>query len=128
MTEDAPAQDGTDAFSIGAGAGNGMTGGAGPGGFRETAGAYGEYARSIILAAVKASRLLHDKDFIAGVRVWFSAQGEIAKVEVIKSSGTETYDSEIQRVLAALQGFRPPSPGVLAQMPIQFNIDERHSL
>lgn len=127
VTENAEAQEGGDAFNIGAGSGNGMTGG-GPQGFLETAGTYGEYVRGLIARAVRTNPTLHDKEFTAGIKLWFDANGAIARVELTKSTGTELYDSELGKLLNALSGVRPPSPTVLAQMPIRFTIDERRSL
>ncbi|MEI9993002.1 MAG: TonB C-terminal domain-containing protein [Rhizomicrobium sp.] len=126
ITENAPAQAGpADAFNIGAGSGGGMRG-AGLAGFAETPASYGQYARGRIMAAVKGSDVLHDKDFIAVVRLWFNARGTIAKIEITRPTGVDTYDAEIAHVLDGLSGFTPPSPEVVAQMPIQFTIDERH--
>lgn len=126
VTENAPAQDGTDAFGLAAGNGNGMKGSGGAG-IAMTAAQYGQYARSKIIAAVRQSDVLHNKDFIANVRLWFNAQGAIARVTLSKPTGTALYDEELTRILAGLSGFPQPSEGVIAQMPIQFTIDERHS-
>jgi periplasmic protein TonB len=126
VTENAEAQEGTDSFNIGAGNGSGMKG-SGPAGFAGDAGTYGQYARGKILAAVEASELLHNKPFVAVVRIWFGADGTITRVVIARPTGTDAFDDEIQRILKGLSGFTPPAPEILSQMPIQFTIDERRS-
>jgi TonB family protein len=126
VTENAPAQEGTDAFGLAAGSGNGMKGSGGIG-FAMNAAQYGQYARGRIMAAIKQDDALHDKAFLAIVRIWFNAQGAIAKVQISKPTGTDTYDSELTKILSVLNGFPAPPDNVIAQMPIQFTIDERRS-
>jgi periplasmic protein TonB len=126
VTENAPAQEGSDAFNIGAGSGNGMTG-SGGGGIAMNAAQYGQYARGAILAAVRKDDVLKGKDFVANVRVWFDAQGAVSRVTIAKTTGTQSYDSELTKILSVLSGFPAPPQTVIAQMPIQFTIDERRS-
>jgi len=129
VTQNAPAQAGSDAYNIGAGNGQGMRGGgAAGGGLAETAGTYGLYAKSRIVQAVRGDHDLRDKELRAEVRVWFDAGGRIARVEVARGTGVAAYDAALRRLLIDLSGFRAPSPGVLAQMPIRFTIDERRPL
>lgn len=125
VTENGPAQAGSDAFNIGAGSGGGGRGQGGAGGFVETAGIYGQYARGPMTQAIHADELLRGKSFAAEARLWFDAAGRITRVEVTRGSGTAAYDAEIRRVLLALRGLRAPSSTALGQMPIRFSIDER---
>jgi protein TonB len=126
VTENAPAQSGSDAFNIGAGSGAGGRGSgtAGGGGFAETAAMYGQYAKAQITRAVRSSAMLRGKQLRAVILVWFDASGHVVRVELAQGSGVSDYDAEIKRVVAAL-ALRAPGQGILAQMPIHFSIDER---
>jgi protein TonB len=124
VSENAPAQAGSDAFNIGAGPGGGMRGAGFIGG--ETAGAYGQYVRGRILEAFRSDGQLRGKQFRAEVSVWLDGSGRVTRVEVAKGSGVAAYDAELKRVLATLDGFRAPVAGVL--MPIHFTMDERTPL
>jgi protein TonB len=128
VTENAPAQSGSDAFNIGAGNGLGNRG-SGPagGGFAESPQMYGQYAKGQINRAVRSSPLLNGKELRALILVWFDPSGRISRVELAQSAGVAAYDKEIKRVVAAL-ALRAPGPSVLAQMPIHFSIDERSPL
>jgi periplasmic protein TonB len=125
VTENGPAQAGSDAFNIGAGSGGGGRGQGGAGGFVETAGIYGQYVRGPMTQAIHADAFLRGKSYTAEARVWFDAQGRITKVEFVHSTGMAAYDAAIQRTLLALKGLRAPSSTALGQMPVRFSIDER---
>jgi outer membrane biosynthesis protein TonB len=128
VTENGPAQAGSDAFGLAAGNGSGGRGSGSGGGAFENAGMYGQYVKVAMTRAVRANAVLRGKAFRAEVRVWFDAQGKVTRVEFTRGSGVGAYDAEIRQALLALGGLRPPAAGALAQMPIAFAIDERPSL
>lgn len=128
ITENAPAQAGSDAFNIGAGNGLGGRGSGtagGGGGVGETAAMYGQYVRARIHQAVRNDNALRGKEFSTQVRVWFDAAGQVTRVEVDRRTA---FDAQIKRLLTSMGGFRAPSAAVLAEMPIHFSIDERRPL
>jgi len=115
-----PAQAGGDAFNIGSGSGNGMTGGgrigSGIGGFNRAA--YASYLAGEFRHAVEASKALRSAALIARARVWIDGTGRVTRVEA--SGSDKAADIE-----AALSGrtVRPPDPGLA--MPVAITLDLR---
>jgi len=127
ITENAPAQAGGDAFNIGAGNGEGMTGGGGAGLFNP--GLFNAYIASVVKIAVQKDDTLKGKSFRAAVNVWFSPQGKIIKAVLRNSTGSDSYDTALTNLLLAMPPLdQPPPQQILARLPVEMTIDLRKSL
>lgn len=127
ITENAPAQSGGDAFNIGAGNGEGMTGGGGAGLFNP--GLFNAYFSSLVKVAVQKDDALKNKTFRIAVNVWLSPEGKITKADLRSSTGSEAYDQALTALLLHLpQLDQPPPRQILARLPVELTIDLRKSL
>ena len=126
LTENAEAQDGTDAFGIGSGTGEGMRGSGIAGTFER--GAYASYLAGIIREAVRHSDL-HNKAFRVAISLWLSPAGKISRAELRSTTGSSGDDQALQALLIALPqlGQLPPQ-SVLDTQPVNMTIDLRQSL
>ncbi|HEY4275174.1 MAG TPA: TonB family protein [Rhizomicrobium sp.] len=128
ITENAEAQAGPgDAFNIGAGNGEGMTGGGGAGFFNPAM--FNAYIASIVKLAVQKDDTLKGKSFRAAVSVWLSPQGKITKAALRSSTGSDAYDAALTALLLAMPPLeQPPPQQILARLPVEMTIDLRKSL
>ncbi|HEY4079015.1 MAG TPA: TonB C-terminal domain-containing protein [Rhizomicrobium sp.] len=127
ITENAPAQDSGDAFNIGAGNGQGMTGGGGAGFFNPAM--FNAYIAGIVKIAVQKDDTLKNKSFRAAVSVWLSPQGKITKATLRSSTGSDSYDAALTALLLAMPPLeQPPPQQILARLPVEMTIDLRKSL
>jgi TonB family protein len=127
ITENAPAQDSGDAFNIGAGNGQGMTGGGGAGLFNPAM--FNAYIASVVKIAVQKDDTLKGKSFRAAVSVWLSPQGKIIKANLRNSTGSEAFDAALTALLLSMPPLeQPPPQQILARLPVEMTIDLRKSL
>ena len=127
VTENAPAQEGTDGFNIGAGNGEGMNGGGGAALFNPAL--FNSYFQSTIRNAVQKDETLKGKSFRAAVSVWLSPQGKITRATLRSSTGSDAYDAALTALLLAMPPLeQPPPQQILARLPIEMTIDLRKSL
>ncbi len=127
VTENAAPQDGGDAFNIGAGNGEGMTGGGGAGLFNPAM--FNAYIASVVKIAVQKDDTLKNKNFRAAVSLWFSPQGKITKAQLRSSTGSDAYDAALTALLTGLPPLeQPPPQQILARLPVEMTVDLRKSL
>jgi outer membrane biosynthesis protein TonB len=131
ITENAPAQEGSDDFQIGAGSGTGMLGSGGRGGpagaFNRAA--YASYLAQIIQRAVQTDAALRNHTFRVNVRVWLSAAGKVTRAELRASTGSEESDRQLHNLLESLPApEQPPPPSVLEDLPVQMSIESKRTL
>ena len=127
ITENAPAQAGSDAFNIGAGNGEGMTGGGGAGLFNP--GLFNAYIASVVKIAVQKDDTLKNKSFRIAVNIWLSPAGKVTKAVLRSSTGSDTNDAALTNLLLALPPLeQPPPQQILARLPVEMTIDLRKSL
>jgi len=95
---------GTNAYGLAAGDGSGdMIGGGGGGGSQ-----FGAYA-SQIQEALQRDEKTRTGHFLLTLRVWISAAGQVARAQIVSSSGDAATDETIIRVVSATPiGQRPP--------------------
>ncbi len=127
ITENAAPQAGTDDFAIGAGNGEGMTGGGGAGLFNP--GLFNAYIAGVVRSAVQKDDVLKNKSFRVAVSVWLSPTGKITKATLRASTGSDAYDQALIAMLLAMPTLeQPPPPQILARLPVEMTIDLRKSL
>jgi outer membrane biosynthesis protein TonB len=128
ITENADAQAGPgDAFNIGTGNGEGMTGGGGAGFFNPAM--FNGYIASVVKIAVQKDDTLKNKSFRVAVSVWLSPQGKITKATLHGSTGSDSYDAALTALLLAMPPLeQPPPQPILARLPVEMTIDLRKSL
>jgi TonB family protein len=127
ITENAPAQDSGDAFNIGGGNGQGMTGGGGAGFFNPAM--FNGYIASVVKIAVQKDDTLKNKSFRVAVSVWLSPQGKITKATLRSSTGSDSYDAALTALLLSMPPLeQPPPQQILARLPVEMTIDLRKSL
>jgi len=127
ITQNADAQEGSDAFNIGAGNGQGMTGGGGAGLFNPAL--FNAYIAGVVKNAVARDDVLKGKSFRAAVSVWLSPQGKITKAVLRSSTGSEAYDTALTNLLTSLPPLdQPPPQQILARLPVEMTVDLRKSL
>jgi periplasmic protein TonB len=128
ITENADAQAGPgDAFNIGAGNGEGMTGGGGAGFFNPAM--FNAYIASIVKIAVQKDDTLKNKSFRVAVSIWLSPQGKITKATLRSSTGSDSYDAALTALLLAMPPLeQPPPQQILARLPVEMTVDLRKSL
>ena len=118
MQIDGDAQAGGDAFNVGAGRGSGMAGGGGGG---LGTGTFKQYL------AVTLQRLLRDDPqlrrlaFSLQVELWLSAEGELTRVELVKSSGDPRIDAQVLAALRAGPPLKERTPASLT-MPVRVSL------
>lgn len=131
ITQNADAQEGSDAFQIGAGDGTGQRGAglAGIGPANDfTRGAYASYLAQAIRALVQEESGLRSKPFRVNVSVWLSAVGKVIRAELRSSTGSTAGDRELSALLVSLPALdQPPPQSVLDALPVQMTIDLRRS-
>jgi periplasmic protein TonB len=127
ITENAAPQEGGDAFNIGAGNGEGMTGGGGAGLFNP--GLFNAYFASVVKIAVQKDDTLKNRSFRVAVSIWLSPTGKVTRAELRSSTGSDTYDQALTKLLMGLAPLdQPPPRQILAALPVQMTIDLRKSL
>ena len=127
VTENAPAQEGTDGFNIGAGNGEGMNGGGGAGLFNPSM--FSNYLGGVVRSAIQKDDTLKSRSFRVAVSVWLSPQGKVTKAELRSSTGSDAYDKALTDLLLSLPALeQPPPQQILARLPVQMTIDLRKSL
>jgi TonB family protein len=117
MQIDGDAQSGNDGFNIGAGKGGGM---AGSGGGGLGAGTYKQYLAGVFQRLLREDPELRKKAYAVQADVWLSAEGQVTRVELAKSSGDSETDAQ---VLAALR-----VPHAAQRVPASVSMPVRLSL
>jgi periplasmic protein TonB len=127
ITENAPAQDGTDAFNIGAGSGDGTRGSGGAGAFNR--GAFNSYLSQAIQRAVRNDPDLSSKSFRVSLSVWLDASGRITRAVIRTPTGNDAVDQALPALLTGMPALsQAPPQAVLDTLPINLTIDLRKSL
>lgn len=122
MEMDADAQAGSDSFNIGAGRHGGMSGSGGGGGTgNATYGQYLTYTFQQILRQDDSTRLL---SYRLQINVWFNEAGKMTRVELARSSGTQTIDNAVIAALlrAPTMAQKPPKSLTL---PVRITVQSR---
>ncbi|PRC14246.1 energy transducer TonB family protein, partial [Pseudomonas poae] len=117
MQIDGDAQSGNDGFNIGAGKGGGM---AGSGGGGLGAGTYKQYLAGVFQRLLREDPELRKKAYTVQADLWLSADGQVTRAELAKSSGDAQTDAQ---VLAALR-----APHAAQRVPASVNMPVRLSL
>jgi protein TonB len=126
MTENAPAQAGTDNFGIGAGDGTGMAGGNGGGAFGNAT--YQQYLQATLQQTVERDKKVQDSGggarFAVGISVWLDPTGHITKVVIGHTTGDPKLDQAVIDALQTLGRLDEPPPPAW-QYPVRLNLQGR---
>jgi periplasmic protein TonB len=115
ITINGPAQAGNDSFNIGAGEGGGMVGSGGGNG--DGGGSYEQYLSYALQEAIQRDDRTRRLVFNVHVNLWLSPVGEVTRVELISSSGSQTTDHALVDVLRTVRIDTPPPPNL--GMPVR---------
>lgn len=122
MEMDASAQAGSDAFNIAAGSGRGMAGSGGGGRVgNATYGQYMSYALQKILREDERTRTLA---YRVQVSIWLTETGQVARVELVRSSGDAGIDAKVIAALRDVPALDQRPPASLA-MPVRAVLNSR---
>lgn len=122
MEMDADAQAGGDAFNISAGSGRGMAGSGGSGRVgNATYGQYMSYALQKILRDDERTRTLA---YRVQVNIWLTEAGQVARVELVRSSGDAEVDAKVVAALRDVPALDERPPASLA-MPVRAVLNSR---
>lgn len=119
LTIAGPAQAGTDAFGVKAGAGGGVAVGGDPNGSDTPGGgdfgeaSYARYLTSALQQAVQADEHVNRLAFNAQVSIWIGADGRITRVAIAKSSGDGRTDRALVAALEQIGRLDEPPPAQL---------------
>ncbi|ASK32915.1 energy transducer TonB (plasmid) [Alcanivorax sp. N3-2A] len=119
MQIDGEAQAGNDAFNIAAGGGSGM---AGSGAGRIGNATYGQYLSYAFQKILREDEAIRHLSYRVRVNLWLDRDGQVTRVELLKSSGDQDVD---EKIIAALRGTTaldqkpPPSLTLPVRMSLQ---------
>ncbi|RKP57930.1 energy transducer TonB [Pararobbsia silviterrae] len=126
MTENAPAQAGTDNFGIGAGDGSGMAGSGGGGAFGNAT--YSQYLSYTLQQAVEHDKRVQDAGggsrFSVGLNLWLDTSGHITKVALGQSTGDPKLDAAVIDAIQTM-GRLDEAPPPAWQYPVRLNLQGR---
>jgi outer membrane biosynthesis protein TonB len=109
ITENGPAQAGTDAFGIQAGSGDGNVGsGSGLG-----EASYTRYLGSALQQSIQNDDRVNHLVFTADMAVWVDPNGRITRAAVLKTSGDHNIDQDLVAVLESMPALDEPPPTTL---------------
>jgi outer membrane biosynthesis protein TonB len=129
ITENAPAQEGTDDFQIAAGSGGGMRGSGGSLAAAFNRGAYASYLAQIVQRAIQANAALRSLTFRVKVSVWLSAAGKFTRAQLRSSTGSPAGDRQLESLLESLPAAEQlPPQSVLDDLPVQMTVEIGRSL
>lgn len=123
VTIDGPAQAGTDAFGIPAGAGGGMTGGTGAGGLGS--GTYSRYVANALqqgLARDPRTRQLVFEDI--QIDLWLDASGKTTRAQLVKGTGNPQADEAVLAMVRELSRI-DESPPASQRFPMRVSMKGR---
>ncbi|MDN7902972.1 cell envelope integrity protein TolA [Burkholderia diffusa] len=112
MTMNAPAQAGTDGFSIGAGDGSGMVGSGGGGGTFGSDG-YSQYLSNVFQRVVQQDKRVQEAGgnrYTVRLNLWLDPAGHITKVEITQSTGDPRLDAAIVASIESIGKIDEPPP------------------
>ena len=120
MTENGPAQAGTDAFGIQAGSGDGNVGsGSGIG-----EASYTRYLGSALQQSIQNDDRVNHLVFTADMAVWVDPNGRITRAAVLKTTGDHNVDQDLVAVLESMPALDEPPPPTL-EFPQRVRIEGR---
>ncbi len=120
VTINGPAQAGSDAFNVGAGAGGGDIGSGG--GFGEAN--YTRYLGTALQQTVQNDDRVNHLVFSADMAVWVDPNGRVTRVAVLKTTGDPTIDKDLVAALQDMPALDEPPPATL-EFPQRVRIEGR---
>ncbi|NIL17596.1 energy transducer TonB [Pseudomonas sp. AN3A02] len=121
MQIDGDAQSGNDGFNIGAGKGGGM---AGSGGGGLGTGTFKQYLAGVFQRLLREDPELRKKAYTVQADLWLSADGEVTRVELAKSSGDAETDDQVLAALRATPRLKERAPASLT-LPVRLSLKGR---